>query len=108
MATLYPWRLTQPPIGSTYLLFNQPRSTRVAGPGWLLDGNPQFLLQIANRLGPTSRWTPLAQADGLVLDFRDHLDGDKNGAGLTENAPHLGTERLEIVEVMGVDIARRF
>src|SRR6266487_3914878 len=65
-----------PPNGSTYLLLNQPRFTRVAGPSWLPDGNPQFLLQIANGLGPTPRWPPLAQADGLVLDLRDHLDGD--------------------------------
>src|SRR5438093_1761625 len=76
--------------------------------GGLPAGNPQFLLQIPNGLGPTPRWPPLAHPDGLVLDLWDHLDGDKDGSCLTENVPHLGAERLEIVEAIGGGIARLF
>jgi hypothetical protein len=67
-----------------------------------------FVLQIPNGLGPTPRRPPLSPTDGLVLDRRDDLDGDKYRPPLAEDAPHVVLELLEHVEAIGGGIARLF
>src|SRR5215471_9398928 len=70
--------------------------------------NPQVRLQITNGLGATACRAPLAPPYGLVLDFWDDLDGDKDGPFLIEDVPHLGPERFKIIEAIGSGIARFF
>src|SRR5215471_3763497 len=93
------------------------RQSRDSRAGWplrqprrLLIGrrNPQVSLQVPNGLGTTARRAPLAPTDGLVLDLRDDLDGDKDGPLLIEDVPHLGPERFKIIEAIGSGIARFF